>query len=151
MLREFVEREHFLFAQSAPDWQEAIRMSCRPFIEDGTVDPLYADEMIASIKEYGPYIVLFRGVAMPHAMPTDALVHRTGISFMKLEKPVSFDDNDPDKQADLFFTLAAGDPQQHLRNMKELAELLECSRLIEELHSAHNEMDLLRLADKYGM
>lgn len=151
MLREFVEKRHVRFAKSAPNWQEALRMSCEPFIEDGTVDPLYAEEIIGSVKENGPYIVLFPGVAMPHAQQTEDLVHGTGISFMKLEEPVSFDEEDPDKQADLFFTLAAADPQQHLRNMKELVNLLECTRLVEELHGAQNEEDLLKLADKYGM
>lgn len=151
MLREFVEKKHFLFARSAADWQEAVRMSCRAFIQDGTVDPLYAEEIINSVKEYGPYIVLFPGVAMPHAQQTEDLVFGTGVSFMKLEEPVSFDDADPDKQADLFFTLAAKDPGQHLRNMKELVELLECTGLVGELHGAHDETDLVRLADKYGM
>ena len=42
MLREFVEMKHYLFAEEAPDWQEAIRMSCKSLEADGTVDPCYA-------------------------------------------------------------------------------------------------------------
>ena len=28
MLKEFVEKKHYKFADSASDWREAIRMSC---------------------------------------------------------------------------------------------------------------------------
>lgn len=36
MLREFVEQKHYKFAAEAPDWKEAIRMSCESLEADGT-------------------------------------------------------------------------------------------------------------------
>ena len=43
MLKEFVEKKHYKFAQSAPSWQDAIRMSCEPLVADGTVEKEYAE------------------------------------------------------------------------------------------------------------
>lgn len=52
MLREFVEKKHVLFADSAENWQDAIRMSCRTLVADGTVDDTYAEEIIRCVEKY---------------------------------------------------------------------------------------------------
>ena len=67
MLRELVEKKHTVYAAKANDWQDAIRLACSPFVADGTVEPEYAEDVIRCIQKYGPYIVLFPGVAMPHS------------------------------------------------------------------------------------
>ena len=38
MLREFVEKKHYLFAKEAKDWEDAIIMSCKSLEADGTVE-----------------------------------------------------------------------------------------------------------------
>ena len=76
-------------------------MSCAAFAADGTAEEGYADEVIRCIEQYGPYIVLIPGVAMPHSQENGPLVHGTGVSFMRLKEPVCFDPEDEDKWADL--------------------------------------------------
>lgn len=68
---------------------------------------------------------------------------------MKVEDPVSFDDSDPDKKAQLFFTLAACDGTEHLKNMQNLVGLLSNEELVAELANAKSADDLLRLSEKY--
>ena len=58
MLREFVEKKHVKFADSAPDWREAIRMSCEVLEADGTIEENYKEDIIACVEKYGPYIVI---------------------------------------------------------------------------------------------
>lgn len=149
MLREFVEKKHYLFAKEAADWEEAVAMSCRSLEADGTVDAGYADEIIACVRKYGPYIVIMPNIAMPHSQEGAAGVRKTAVAFMKLEKPVSFDPADPEKDAGLFFTLASCDPEQHLNNMKRLSEILMNGDLVAELEKAVCPEDLLRLQEKY--
>ena len=105
MLREFVEKKHYKFAAGAETWQEAVRMSCESLEADGTVNARYAEEIIRCVEKYGPYIIIMPDVAMPHSQEGSANVNKTAIGFMKLEKPVSFDPGDPEKDATLFFTL----------------------------------------------
>lgn len=149
MLREFVEKKHVLFADSAENWQDAIRMSCRTLVADGTVDDTYAEEIIRCVEKYGPYIVLMPGVAMPHSQEGAKGVNKTEIGFMKLKQPVSFDESDEEKEAVLFFTLASCDSDQHLQNMMKLSEMLMNEELVEELKKAETEADLLALQEKY--
>lgn len=50
MLREFVEKKHVKFADSAPDWREAIRMSCEVLEADGTIEENYKEDIIACVE-----------------------------------------------------------------------------------------------------
>ncbi len=149
MLRDFVEKKHYKFAEEAKDWKDAIRMSCESLEADGTVEANYKEDIINCIEKYGPYIVIMPNVAMPHSQECAQGVHDTAIAFMKLEKPVSFDENDPEKDAQLFFTLAACNPEQHLENMTKLADMLMNDGVMEALLDAHTPEDLLEIQEKY--
>lgn len=149
MLKEFVELNHCKFAEQASDWKEAIRMSCETLEADGTVEANYKDDIIACVEKYGPYIVIMPDVAMPHSQECARGVHKTAIGFMKLEKAVSFEPGDPDKDARLFFTLASCDSDQHLNNMTRLSELLMDEEVMVALLEAKSEEDLLRIQETY--
>lgn len=149
MLREFVEQKHYKFAEEAKDWEDAVRMSCEVLEADGTVEANYKEDIIACIKKYGPYIIILPNVAMPHSQEGAQGVHKTAIAFMKLEKPVSFDPGDPEKDAQLFFTLASCDSEQHLANMGKLSAMLMDEDVVAELEKAKTPEDLLEIQKKY--
>ena len=150
MLKEFVEKNHYKFAETAADWKEAIRMSCEVLEADGTVEANYKEDIIRCVEEYGPYIVIMPDVAMPHSQECAKGVHKTAIGFMKLEQPVSFDPEDPEKDATLFFTLASCDSSQHLDNMARLAGIMSNEDLMEDLKKAKTPEDLLAIHAKYA-
>ena len=149
MLREFVESKHYKFAEGAKDWKDAIRMSCEPLEADGTVEDNYKEDIIKCVEKYGPYIVIVPNVAMPHSQEGAEGVNKTAVSFMKMETPVSFEPGDPEKDAQLFFTLASCNPEQHLDNMSRLSEMLMNEELLEALKEARTPEDLLELQKRY--
>ena len=149
MLRQFVEKKHYKFAKEAKDWKEAIKMSCESLEEDGTIEGNYKEDIIACVEKYGPYIVIMPNVAMPHSQEGAQGVHKTSIGFMKLEKPVSFEEGNPEKDVQLFFTLASCDSEQHLINMSNLAELLSNEDVIKALMEANSSEDLLKIQEQY--
>ncbi|OYO90771.1 PTS sugar transporter subunit IIA [Lachnotalea glycerini] len=124
-------------------------MSCEPLEADGTVEANYKEDIIACVEKYGPYIVIIPEVAMPHSQEGAVGVNKTAISFMKLRKPVSFDPNDREKDARLFFTLASCNPEQHLDNMMRLSEMLSNEEIVAALLEANSESDLLEIEKKY--
>ena len=144
-----MESKHYKFAEEAPDWREAIRMSCESLEADGTVEADYKDQIISCVEKYGPYIVIMPDVAMPHCQEGARGVHKTTIGFMKLEKPVSFEEGDPEKDARLFFTLASCNSDQHLENMTKLSAVLMNEDVVKELLEAKGPEDLLRIQEKY--
>jgi ascorbate PTS system EIIA or EIIAB component len=149
MLKEFVDKKHYLFIDKVETWQEAVKLSCKPIEDDGTVDESYAQSIIDCITKYGPYIIIMPNVAMPHSQENAKGVNKTAISFMKVEEPVHFDLNDQDKDAQLFFTLASCDSGQHLQNMRKLSEMLMNEDLVKELTEATAPEDLLAIQEKY--
>jgi PTS system ascorbate-specific IIA component len=150
LLKTFVEKKHYLFAEKAKDWRDSIYMSCKPLEADGTIDERYADEIIACVEEHGAYIVIIPGICIPHSMEGALGVNETAIGFMKLEEPVSFDDSDPEKSATVFFTLAAKNHDAHLSNMQQLFQMLSDDDLVEDLFNVKGPEDLLALDEKYS-
>lgn len=149
LLREFVEKNHVRFAEEAKDWKDAIRMSCETLEAGGTVEENYKEDIIACVEKYGPYIVIAPNIAMPHAQEGARGVHKTEIAFMKLKKPISFEPGNPEMEAQLFFTLASCNPDQHLDNMSRLSEMLCNDQVVTELAKAETISDLLEIQKKY--
>jgi len=149
LLETIIQKKHYIFADEVKDWKEAIKLSCKPLEADGTVGDNYADLIIECVEKYGPYIVLFPHYAIPHSTEDAEGVTQSAIGFMKLQKPVSFDPDDPEKDAEVFFTLAAKDKDQHVENMEQLFDMLSNEALLEDLLKVTSVEDLKNLAEKY--
>lgn len=149
MLRKLVETGRIQFQQRFDNWEDAVTASCQPLIDDKTIEPVYIKAVIDCIKEYGPYIVLAPNIAVPHSTVGAVGVNGTAICFMKVEEPVHFEEGNPEKDARLFFVLAAENPEKHLENMVQLADMLSDEAFCEELLHVTCAEDLLRLDDKY--
>lgn len=149
-LKELVELNRVAFYESFPDWEAAVRGSCKTLLDDGTVEEAYVDAVVNGVKKFGPYIVLAPDIAMPHAQEGAEGINETAIAFMKVEKPVEFEPGNPDRNARLFFTLASKDPDQHLENMGKLAEILGNEAMVADLLKAKNVEDLLAVDAKYS-
>ncbi|UZJ33792.1 PTS sugar transporter subunit IIA [Streptomyces endophytica] len=106
----------------AADWQEAIRTVGGLLVETGATTDAYTAEMIRNVEENGPYIVLAPGFAFAHARPSPAVL-RTGLSWVRLSRPVEFghETNDP---VTLVVGLAAQDADAHTAALAALAKLL---------------------------
>lgn len=150
LLREIVERKLTKYETSATDWRESVRMSCETLEAEGIVEANYKEEIIDCVEKYGPYIVVAPMIAMPHSTENAVGVRDTAISFMKLSKEVSFDLEDSEKDAKVFFTVASCDPNQHIDNISRLSELLSNDEVLEELVRVECDEDLLRLDEKYS-
>ncbi len=151
LIKELVEKNRVSFHDSFPGWEEAVTASCETLLADGSIDSCYVDSVIDCVKEFGPYIVLAPNIAMPHSQKGAKGVHATAIAFMKVEQPVHFMDNNPEKDARLFFTLAAKDNDEHLSNMQQLAELLFMDGFIDDLLRAKTIAELLEIDQKYSV
>ena len=150
LLGEIINNNRVQFVDRAENWEEAIRQSCRLLINDGTINPEYAEEIIAAVSELGPYIVLMPGFALPHAMKNSENAHGTAIAFMKLSEPVSFNKEDHEKDASVFFTLAARDSEEHLKNMRKLWKMLTNEDLCADLLKVNSAEELMALDKKYS-
>ena len=147
LLKEIVQEKRYAFFEKAENWQDAIEKSCLPLVRTGCATPEYARRVIECVQEFGPYIVIVPGLAIPHSTKGAPGVRRTAIAFVKFEQPVRFDEADREKDATLFFALAAVDEDEHVKNMRQLFKLLSDEKLLEQLTQVKTEQDLLVLDD----
>ena len=131
------------------NWQEAVRVAIEPLVDRGDVTENYADDVIANIKEYGPYVCIVPRICIPHAMsPSNVKV--SNIAFVKFNKPVNFENDDNKGEqfiSTLFFAIAASDPDEHLHNLTLLMEALDNPELIDKLCNASSIEELNAIVD----
>lgn len=150
LLKDLVEKNRVAFQDSFPDWETAVAASCQTLIDDGSITGDYVEAVIRCVKKFGPYIVFAPKIAMPHSQEGAVGVNNTALSFMRVKNPVHFEQGNPEKDAYLFFTVAAKNHDEHLDNMQKLAELLFVEGMVDKLVAAENQEDLLRIDAEYA-
>lgn len=151
MLKELVEKNLVSFHEKFDNWEEAVRVSCEKLIENEVIDDRYVELVVDSVKKYGPYIVLAPKIALPHSTQNAEGVFNTAISFMRVQEPVSFEEGNPDRDAQIFFSLASVNADEHLANMSKLANILMQPEVVDELCEATSAEDLIRIDEKYNL
>lgn len=149
MLKEIVANNRCTFQEKFDHWEDAIRSSYEPLLKEKIVEDVYVNAVIDCVNKYGPYIVIVPGIAMPHSTEGAAGCNGTAVSFMKVEESVDFDPEDPDKKAQLFFSLAAVDHEKHIENIQQLMDTLMNEEIVDALLKVKNFEDLKNVAETY--
>ncbi len=125
------------------DWQEAIRAAGKLMVEEGGVEARFVDAMIRVAKEFGPYIVIAPGIALPHARPEDGVIDST-VAVVRLAEPVNFgnEDNDP---VWLVVALAARDKEGHIQGLSDLATVLGEAENVEKIRQSRTVQEMLAI------
>jgi PTS system ascorbate-specific IIA component len=131
----------------AQDWRAAVAAAGEALVSGGATTAAYTDEMIATVEQMGPYIVLAPGIALPHARPSPAVL-RTGVALVTLVDPVFFGhpQNDP---VTLVVAFAATDKVSHVRALSALAGLLSDERIRAALREARDPREISRIIVAY--
>lgn len=140
-MEELVTLQRIGSRKKAENWQEAIRRAGELLLENGDIEEKYIDNMIDSVHELGPYIVLTKGFALAHAAPSE-VVKRTGISLINLEKPVDFgSSNDP---VSVVMCMACVDKQSHIEHLQKVAVKLMEEGMIDKLGRCETDNELYK-------
>jgi PTS system ascorbate-specific IIA component len=131
------------FEEKFDNWEEAIKTSSESLVEGNYIDENYVNEMIQSVKDYGPYIVIAPNIAMPHARP-EAGSKKVGFSVMVCQEPVAFSDQ-PEHEARLFVTLSCVSADTHLKMMQALVEVLGDDKKVQNLLSTTDKEEVLKI------
>lgn len=150
MLQYFYDNDLVKIMDRQPkDWEEAIRFSGEIMKEKNLVSDLYINDVIKDVHEYGPYIVIVPNVAMPHSSAKNEGVLGTGIGFTIMPETVSFEEGNPEKDAKLFFMLAAKDAEAHMKNIGDLSEMLMEDDMISDLMTIKTMEDYVAVMEKH--
>ncbi len=129
--------------KSAESWQEAISLSAQPLLKENRITTNYLEKMIENARKNGPYMVIMKDVAMPHARPSDG-VNELSIGITVFRDPVLFGDTAENKPVKYVFCLAAMDQGRHLNALSQLLGLLENPEFYSVLDHSQDPMEIFR-------
>lgn len=147
MLYEFIDHDLVdVITDKTYSWQDAVKKTTGFLEAKGYVSNQYADAIIESTEENGPYYVLCPGLAMPHARPEKGVL-KTGLGIHIFTTPVEFgSDLGP---AQILITLAAKDSDTHIEVIQALSEMFCDEENIEKLATATAKEDVLAILKAY--
>ena len=131
---DVVNKEMIKLDFNAKDWEAAVTEAGNLLLGNDCIETQYITSMVDAVKSIGPYIVIGKGIALPHSRSSDG-VKKIGISILRLSNPVVFGhpDNDP---VDLVFALSAVDNSSHLRVLSDLAMMLNSEKNVQRIREA---------------
>ena len=111
------------------------------------IEERYIDAMIQSIEEYGPYVVISPGFAMPHAKVEEGSI-RLGMHLIRLKTPVPFGVEELDP-IEFVCCLSAIDHKSYLKAFFNLVNMLKDEKYRKMLHEAKDEIEMARIIEQY--
>ncbi|MDT2601897.1 PTS sugar transporter subunit IIA [Enterococcus hulanensis] len=137
-LKDLLPLSHIQIYPSVKSVEEAIRIAGKPLINEGYVSPKYIETVIEHYDPEYPYSVISPDLAIPHAGPDDG-VYRVGMSFLKLDQPISFAEN---ISISMIVVIAPKDKKSHIKAVTHLYELAKKPSFISAMKQANYEKDI---------
>lgn len=144
MLTKLIKASYIQLDIEASSFEEAIELAMSPLVIDEAVTTDYVDKVIAILREIGPYIVITKNIAIPHA-PSDSGAKKLAIGFTRLKNAIVSGNsaNDPVK---FLFSLSSPTGDEHLSALSELASLFSDEKFlafIQDVKKPHDFIDFL--------
>ncbi len=143
----YLTRDFINIMDEVEDWKESIKVAAQPLVTRGFIEEEYVQRMILNIKENGPYVVINKGFALPHADKTD-VVKKTSFSFLKLRKPVTYNAGELDP-VKYICVLAVNENEDHTKALFELINLFQVESFKNELERSKTVDEIEKIIFKY--
>ena len=141
MLKNLTTKDLIRLNVNASNWEDAIYQSAKPLLLAKKIRKEYIEAIIDTVKKTGPYIVVTKNVALPHAR-SECGALESAIGITTLKKPIYFGnkENDPVKY---LFCLSASDNTSHLEALSDLTNLLGKKDFYNVLDKADNADEIM--------
>lgn len=136
----YLSKKSISLFSPAADWKDAVVESGKLLVAAGRATEAYVCAMVEAVQEFGAYMVVAPGLAMPHARPESGALE-TGISFLTLKEPVFFPGRE-DNPIIMLVALAAASDDVHLDLMKSIGEIISDDQQLQSLQQAVSENDV---------
>ncbi|MDO6354900.1 PTS sugar transporter subunit IIA [Caloramator sp. CAR-1] len=144
-MEDVIVKNNIKLKVDAHNWEHAIKLAGEILLSRGSITEDYIQNMINSVKEYGPYIVIAPNIAIAHARP-DKSVICSDISLITLKKPVEFGNkqNDP---VYIVFAFSATENEAHLKQLSVISQILEDEDKIKRIINSSDEEEVYKLVN----
>jgi mannitol operon transcriptional antiterminator len=142
----FLKEENIIFKTTREkNWEDAIKTGFEPLLRGKYIDESYYKSIIELINNFGSYMVVSEGLAIPHAENTDN-IYKSGISLLYLKHPVVFPGN---KNVNLLFCLSAVDKRDHIQSLADIIRLEEEFSFRKKMADINSKEEIMEILDRY--
>ena len=147
-LSDILNMETVKLNVKAESWQEVVEKAGAILLAQGTITPGYIQAMKDVIRNQGPYMVIWPGIALLHAHPRHGVLDLS-MSLITTTNPVHFGhpENDP---VDMAIVLGAIDNESHIPVLFELIELLKDEVTTHSLRNAIHLEQAIQVINNYS-
>lgn len=143
MLEKYLTPENVQIKLEAKDWEEALYKACDPLLKRGSIEPVYVEKMIQTLKETGPYFVISKHIALAHTRPENG-AKKMDVTFAVFDPGIEFGAGEMDPIR-LIIGLSATDPDSHIDLMDELAEKMMDEEAFRQIFTADTPEEFCKL------
>lgn len=133
-LKKLLPENHIQTNSEVDCWTEAVELASQPLLQEQAINEHYIENMIKSVKENGPYMVLADYFALMHARPGEGVFHQ-GMSLLVTKKTIDLEG----KPVRIFLVLAAKDNQSHLNSLQDIMEVFMDENKYQKILSGNKE------------
>lgn len=143
MLKDLLTPQTICLNASAKDWQAVTDLAGQLLLATSAITSEYIEEMKATVRQLGPYVVIAPGIALLHSRPSPS-VRRVCMSMVTLKPPVKFGHphNDP---VEIAIALGGVDESSHIDALAQIANILSDPANVEKIRSAQQVEEILEL------
>lgn len=142
LLEYLVRNDSIKVKQKAETWEEAVKITFKPLLENGVIEEEYINSVIERTHELGPYYILAPGLAMPHERPEKGVLN-DGFSFITLENPVIFPDG---QEVDILLGFSATSSEVHSNeSIPQIVMLFDDETIFEKIRKAKSKEEIIEL------
>ncbi|MBO1300414.1 MULTISPECIES: PTS sugar transporter subunit IIA [unclassified Enterococcus] len=113
-----LSKEQIQVIDTVENWETAVEIASQPLLKNKMIAHTYLDNMIKSVEEHGPYMVLTDYFALMHAKPGVG-VNEQSMSLLVVKNAVDM----KAKAVKIFLILAAKDSDSHLEKLQEIMSI----------------------------
>ncbi|MGM9531495.1 PTS sugar transporter subunit IIA, partial [Intestinibacter sp.] len=89
-LKSLLSKDHIRITKDRLNWEESMIMSGEILVQEKIIYEEYLKKAVSNVKEWGPYIILTKGIALVHASKEQG-VNDEAISLLVSSKGVMFE------------------------------------------------------------
>lgn len=144
-LRELISTRNISLIDHVDSWDEAVRVAAEPLLNQQHITRDYVKAMLEN-SSGDPYIIIGKGLAIPHASPEDG-VNQTAMSLLRIKEGVKFSE---DYTIHVIVVIAASDKDKHIKALMQLMKLSGNKKDMQKLTAATDSETVERIIEKYS-
>lgn len=146
-LLHYLEPSHIQIFENVQDWQQALKLSCQPLLQAGSITQDYIDAILYDQKERQLYMFLCDGLVLAHSNPQNG-VNQIDVALSTFKEPITFMNG---RQAQIIIAMCATDQTKHIKILNDIIEIFSKKKSLDAIVSMNQKDEIYNYIKKFEL